>query len=101
MEFNCPYGITISPITGHIYIADYNNHGIQVLNPDLTFFHAFGTKGSGEGQFNNPGNIAIDRRGLTDTENYSIQIFTSVGQFCLSLVIKNLILVNLYFHQGL
>ena len=84
LEFNSPYGVTISPITGHIYIADCNNHRIQVLNPDLTFSHTFGTKGSAEGQFNNPGNIAIDTRGLvyvTDTENYCIQTFTSEGQF--------------------
>ena len=84
LEFNCPYGVTISPITGHIYIADCDNHRIQVLNPDLTFSHTFGTKGSAEGQFNNPGNIAIDKRGLVyvaDTENYCIQIFTSEGHF--------------------
>ena len=84
LEFNCPYGVTISPITGHIYIADGDNHRIQVFNPDLTFSHTFGTKGSGEGQFNNPEYVAIDRRGLVyvaDTENCRIQTFTSEGQF--------------------
>ena len=84
LEFNCPRGITISLITGHIYIADRFNHRIQVLNPDLTFSHAFGTKGSAEGQFNNPGDIAIDRQGLVyvaDISNHRIQTFTSEGQF--------------------
>ena len=84
LEFKCPRGITISPITRHIYIADCFNHRIQVLNPDLTFFHTFGTKGSGEGQFNNPGYVAIDRRGLVyvaDAGNCRIQTFTSEGQF--------------------
>ena len=42
LEFNSPCGVTISPITGHVYIADCNNHRIQVFNPDLTFSHAFG-----------------------------------------------------------
>ena len=84
LEFNHPCGITISPITGLIYIADCANCRIQVLNPDLTFSHTFGTRGSGEGQFNNPEAIAIDRRGLvyvTDYNNHRIQIFTSEGQF--------------------
>ena len=84
LEFNCPYGVTISPLTGHIYIADCDNHRIQVLNPDLTFSHTFGTKGSAEGQFKNPRDIAIDRQGLvyvTDINNHRIQTFTSEGQF--------------------
>ena len=46
LEFNVPCGITISPITGHIYIVDYFNHRIQVLNSDLTFSHQFGNFGS-------------------------------------------------------
>ena len=84
LEFKNPHGITISPITGHIYIADCANHRIQVLNPDLTFSHMFGIKGSAEGEFNNPVDIAIDRRGLVyvaDAGNCRIQTFTSKGQF--------------------
>ena len=104
LEFSCPRGITISLITGHVYIANRFNHRIQVLNPDLTFSHAFGTKGSAGGQFNNPGDIAIDRQGLVyvaDISNHRIQTFTSEGQFCLSLVLKDFVLDNLYVHQEL
>ena len=43
LQFNYPEGIAISPITGLVYIADWNNHRIQVLNPDLTFSHSFGS----------------------------------------------------------
>ena len=101
LEFKGPCGITISPITGHIYIADHNNHCIQVLNPDLTFSHTFDTIGSVEGQFNNPGDIAIDRQGLvyaTDNNSHHIWALTSEGQFCLILVLKDLILDNIYIH---
>ena len=83
-EFNGPCCITISPITRHIYIVDYYNHRIQVLNPDLTFSHTFGAKGSADGQFNCPVDVAIDRRGLvyvTDTYNHRIQKLTPDGQF--------------------
>ena len=84
LEFRLPDSITISPITGHIYIADYDNHRIEVLNPDLVFSHIFGTKGSAERHFYNPVDIAINRRGLvyvSDTNNHRIQIFTSEGLF--------------------
>ena len=84
MEFDSPCGIIISPITGHIYIADYNNHRIQVLNPDLTFSHTFGTYGSTKGKFNNPRDVAVDRQGLVyvaDTGNCRIQMFTPDGQY--------------------
>ena len=84
MEFNNPCGITISPITGHIYIADFNNHCIQVLNPDLTFSHTFGTYGSTRGKFNNPRDVTVDKQGLVyvaDTGNCRIQMFTPDGQY--------------------
>ena len=84
LEFNNPCGITISPITGHIYIADFNNHRIQVLHPDLTFSHTFGTYGSTKGKFNNPRDVAVDKQGLVyvaDTGNCRIQMFTPDGQY--------------------
>ena len=84
LEFDVPCGITISPTTGLIYIADRLNHRVQVLNPDLTFSHTFGSKGTAEGQFDTPRNVAIDRQGIvyvTDTFNHRIQIFTPDGQF--------------------
>ena len=84
LEFNVPSGITISPLTGLIYIADYNNHRIQVLNHDLTFSRTFGTKGSNKGQLNHPFGVAIDKQGIvyvTDNSNHRVQTFSPEGQF--------------------
>ena len=84
LEFNVPVGITISPTTGHIYVANYNNHRIQVLNPDLTFSYSFGSNGLAEGQFSYPEFIAIDNQGLvyvSDSGNHRIQVFTSEGKY--------------------
>ena len=83
-QFNEPDGISISPITGHIHIADWYNHRIQVLTPDLTFSHSFGKKGSAEGQFQYPCDITSDSKGLlyvADASNNRIQVFTPEGQF--------------------
>ena len=90
LQFSSPFCIAISPITGQVYIADVGNHRIQVLNPDLTFSHSFGSKGSADGQFKSPRGIAIDRQGLVyvaDKGNHRIQKFSPdgkfVGQFCI------------------
>ena len=84
LQFNSPDGIAISPITGQVYIAEWYNHRIKVLNPDLTFSHSFGSEGSANGQFNVPCNIAIDSQGLvyvTDAGNNRIQKFSPDGKF--------------------
>ena len=84
MEFDEPSGISISPISGYIYIADCHNHRIQALDLDLTFSHVFGTEGSSKGQFIYPSDVTTDRRGLiyvADTNNHRIQVFTPEGNF--------------------
>ena len=83
-QFSYPHGIAISPITGQVYIADSGNDHIQVLNPDLTFSRSFGKKGSANGRFQYPRDIAIDSRGLVyvaDWGNHRIQKFTPDGKF--------------------
>ena len=84
LQFKYPCGISISPITGQIYIADRNNHRIQVLNPNLTFSHSFGSEGSANGQFQCPIDIAIYSQGLVyvaDSGNHRIQKFSPDGKF--------------------
>ena len=84
LQFSTPDGIAISPITGQVYIADWHNYCIQVLNPDLTFSHSFGSYGSANGQFKSPRHIAIDSQGLvyvTDFNNHCIQKFSPDGKF--------------------
>ena len=87
LHFNGPRGIAISPITGQVYIADCGNHRIQVLNPNLTFSHSFGTYGTvtvfGR-SFYYPHDVAIDSQGLVyvaDTGNHRIQKFSPDGKF--------------------
>ena len=84
LQFNDPAGIAIFPITGQVYIADWFNNRIQVLNPDLTFSHSFGSEGSANGQFYKTCDIAIDSQGLvyvTDFINHRIQKFSPDGKF--------------------
>ena len=84
LEFDKPTGIAIHPLNKRVYIAEYGNHRIQILNFDLTFSSSFGSKGSGNGHFNTPRDVAFDSTGnayVADFNNHRIQIFTAEGQF--------------------
>ena len=83
-QFSSPEGMAISPVTGHVFIADCGNHRIQVLHPNLNFSHSFGSRGSAKGYFNKPTNLSIDSQGLVyvaDWGNHRIQKFTPDGNF--------------------
>ena len=81
--FSGPSGITINKTTGQVFVVDTCNYRVQVLHPDLTFSHMFGSKGSGQGQFQFPCDVAIDSQGyvyVTDIYNHRVQQFTPEGQ---------------------
>lgn len=84
LEFKNPAGIGVHPRSQKIFVAEYGNHCVQILNPDLTFSSSFGCHGSGNGQFNHPYDVAFDSKGyvyVTDYDNHRIQVFTAEGQF--------------------
>ena len=84
LQFSSPLGVGINKANNKIYIADYGNCRIQILNMDLTFSSSFGTRGSGDGQFNYPLDVAFDSTGnlyVADEGNHRIQVFTPEGKF--------------------
>ena len=82
--FNRPADIAIAP-NGDILVADgHGNSRIAKFNKDGKFIKAWGTKGSGPGQFDVPHSIIIDSRSrvlVADRGNGRVQIFTLDGQF--------------------
>lgn len=61
---------------GNLFAADYYNHRVQKFAPDGTFLAAFGSKGSGPGEFNFAMGVAAGRDGsvfVTDFLNHRIQ----------------------------
>ena len=84
LQFDYPLNVAISPTTKRIAVPDWNNYRIQFLNPDLTFHSSIGRKGSGNGQFNQPHDVAFDSAGnmyVTNTSNGRIQAFNPEGEF--------------------
>ncbi len=79
-----PTGIAINRELGYLYVVDTGSHHVRVLDLKGKEIKRFGSPGSGEGQFNFPVDIFLDRRGdvyVTDTMNYKIQIFDKDGKF--------------------
>src|SRR5262249_54906391 len=70
--------------SGNVYVADILNQSIQKFTNTGTLLLAWGSVGSGNGQFVVPDGIAVDGSGnvyVVDTFNYRIQKFTNTGTF--------------------
>ncbi len=82
LQFDYPDGITIHPITGQIFVADSDNHRIQVLNDDLTFSHIISLHGNK--QLRHPHGVALDNDGylyIAEWGNDCITKVTTTGEY--------------------
>ena len=87
-----PSGVAVDRATGDIFVSDgfsERTSGIvQKFNASGAFQLAWGTAGSGNGQFlNGAGGVAVDSSGnvyVTDLGNHRIEKFTSGGSFIMS-----------------
>jgi DNA-binding beta-propeller fold protein YncE len=79
-----PTGIAFSVIKNQIWVIETKEHRINILDINGKHVRTFGTRGKGEGEFNFPTSIWIDKNGLAyvvDALNYRVQIFDSEGNF--------------------
>ena len=90
-----------------MYVSNWDKYVVQVLNADLSFSHTFGSRGSGQGQFERPVDMTIDSRGfvyvimiICDHDNHRIQKFTPEGQFVSSFGTKGSESGQLYHPAG-
>lgn len=81
-----PRGVTVAP-DGTLYVADTAQHRIWHLNRENEVLHVWGEQGTGDGQFQEPWDVAVDSSGdvyVADTWNHRIQKFSAEGEFLLS-----------------
>jgi len=93
-QMNQPRGIATAP-DGSFYVVDTTNMRVQHFDKDGKFLKAFGSEGTGEGQFQGlsisgrvpgtgPAGIAVDKSGnvyVADTWNHRVQKFNKDGTF--------------------
>jgi len=74
------------------------DHRIRVFRPDGTIIRKFGSKGSGDGQFDSPVDVAIDGDGnivVSDCNNHRIQMFRPDGTFIRKFGSNGMVMDNL------
>ncbi len=74
----------VDAMNGHVYVADYANHRIQVFDTKGNYITKWGTYGEGNGQIHKASALTVLPSGkiyLSDQFNYRIQVFTANGTF--------------------
>ncbi len=69
---------------GNLFVADFGNNRIVRFDYRFTFQTAYGTKGSGPGEFDNPCAVTVGPDGnlyVADTWNGRVQVLTREGSF--------------------
>jgi DNA-binding beta-propeller fold protein YncE len=82
--FYGPRRVAIGPGDA-IYVVDQGHSRIIKFDPDGTLVTAWGSKGNGDGQFDDPTSVAVDPASnkvyVADPINKRIQVFDSNGKF--------------------
>lgn len=85
-QFDAPAGVVVDG-TGRIYVADFFNQRVQILDRQGKFIRQFGKtgkKGISAGMFNYPTDVALLPDGalvVADAYNDRIQVFSPEGRF--------------------
>ena len=71
-----------------VYVADHSENEIKIFSLSGILTHSFGQKGSENGEFNLPVDVAVGSDGriyVADLNNHRIQIFTGDGNYVSSI----------------
>ncbi len=83
-----PAGLAFDPVRNRLYVSDSAAHRILIFSAEGRPAGAFGQRGAGDGAFNFPTHVALDRRGMiyvTDSLGFRVQAFNPDGSFASSL----------------
>ena len=68
----------------YLIVSDRDEHCIKVHDRDGNFLYQFGKQGEGDGEFNEPFGLFVNKAGhlmVCDTENHGVQVFDLSGKF--------------------
>lgn len=84
-EMENPTSVAVDDARQRIYVVDSRQHQVLVYDTESgQLVSKFGERGRGDGQFNFPTNVALDREGrvyVTDTMNFRVEVFSPDGKF--------------------
>jgi len=83
-RFDRPTDVAFAP-NGDVFVTDgYGNSRVMKFDREGKFIKAWGTKGTGEGEFRIPHAVVFDAKGnlyVGDRENDRVQVFDADGRF--------------------
>jgi sugar lactone lactonase YvrE len=90
-EFDDPQGVTVDR-EGRIFVADTNNHRVQVFGPTGKLLLTFGEEGESAGEISYPNDIQVDVEGniyISDSDGGRIQKFDAGGHFVYQIILPS------------
>jgi len=81
-----PHGLAVNSL-GMVYVADTNNHRIQVFTQNGAYLSHWGANGTDEAKFKDPWGVAIDASDnifVADQGNHRIQKFDNTATFVMA-----------------
>ena len=79
-QFQQPYDVRVTLDGELFFVADYNNHRVQVLRTsDLEHVHTIGSQGSGDGYFQQPPCLCLSPHGdvvFATDDHHRVQVFS-------------------------
>ncbi len=78
-----PWGVSVSPNTGDIWVAEPSSHRISVFSQKGEALHHYGSQGTGNGQFAHPSDVEVADGyvWVADAVNDRVEIFNEAGEF--------------------
>ena len=83
-----PQGVAIDQSTGEVYVVDSARNRVEIFSAAGVFISAFGTAGSGNGQFEEPTQVTVDDSAampgdvyVLDGGNERIEVFNASGAY--------------------
>jgi hypothetical protein len=83
-KFKRPAGLAFDAARDRLYVADSANHLVWVLTGSGKLKATIGQRGKGDGEFNFPSHVWVDRTGtiyVTDSLGFRVQFFSPEGTF--------------------
>ena len=68
----------------YLIVSDSHEHCVKVCDRDGNFLYKFGKEGEGDGEFNTPGCLSVNKAGhlmVCDGLNHRVQVFELSGKF--------------------